>query len=168
MYHQKLTEDEIKELLLFMYEAHLNTYAADRETNQKYQLFPPKNPGHIEFLYENGIWTYHDSYYGEKNAPGKEVIYHNGEPVWTMAYRSNLYTDDFEIVSKIYDFLREALRNNPPEMPFRGPKEYEKDGFSYSFVMQEGDLKNFIGKEEIYYNGQLVYSNRTLGGVTDE
>jgi hypothetical protein len=130
-------------------------------------LVPPKNEGFIEYVYERDGWTYHDSYLGEINAPGREVIYYQNEPVWTMAYRSKILTNDFSIVNQIYDFLREALRNNTKEMPFRGPKEFEYGDFNYSFVIQEGDYKSFLGREEIYYKGQLVYVNRTMGGIIE-
>jgi hypothetical protein len=156
-------EEDIQNLLQFMYEAHINTYAAPREVNQKHQLLPPKNAGHIEFLYTKGPWSYHDSYVGEQNAPGKEIIYYNGQPVWTMSYQSKLHTDDAGIVFETYEFLKEALSNNTPEQPFRGPKEYEKGGFTYSFIIQQGDIKEFMGKEEIYYKGKLVYTNHTMG-----
>lgn len=163
MRHYRMYEEDIKNLLQFMYEAHMNTYAAPRETNQQHQLFPPLNDGHIEFLYEQGPWKYHDSYVGEQNAPGKEIIYYNGDPIWTMSYQSKLFVEDSEQVYNVYEFLKDALSHNTPEEPFRGPKEYERDGFTYSFIIQQGDINDFIGKEEIYHEGKLVYTNHTMG-----
>jgi hypothetical protein len=160
--------EDIKNLLKFMYEAHINTYAAPREINQQHQLFPPKNLGHVEFQYTQGPWVYHDSYVGEANAPGKEIIYYNDNPVWTMAYQSKLFTDDAGLVFEIYEFLKDALSHNTPERPFRGPEEYEKGSFNYSFILLNGDIEDFLGKEEIYHNGKLVYVNHTMGTLIKE
>ena len=167
MYNTKLTEETIKELLDFIYESHINTYAAGGETNQKYRLTPPRNMGHKEFLYDRGNWSYHDSYCGEVNFFGKEIIYLNQQPIWTMAYKSKLLVSDFDTITRTYDFLKEALRNNTPELPFRGPASFEKDGFIYSFVIQNGDCKDFLGMEEIYYDGKLIYTTRVMGGTLE-
>lgn len=157
--------DDIKNLLQFMHEAHLNTYAAPIEISQRHQLIPPINEGHIEHLYEQGPWRYHNSYIGEQNAPGREIIYFNGQPVWTMSYQSQLFTEDAGVIFETYNFLKQALMNAKPEEPFRGPKEYDNGEFTYSFIMINGDMHGFIGKEEIYHDGQLVYVNHTIGTV---
>ena len=163
--HFNLTKTEIHNLFEFMYEAHLNTYAASRELNLKYQLNPPKNKGHIEYLFKRGAWEYHDSYIGEINVPGKEIIYYKDMPVWAMAYQSTIITKDPEIVIDTYNFLKKALQNCSPETPFRGPSEFEDGYFLYTFIINKGDYKNFCANEKIYYKGQEIYTNNIIGGV---
>ncbi len=71
-----------KQLLSFIYKAHKNTYAASKEVKKNYKLDTPTNKNHVEYLFSEGDFEYHDSYAGLRQAPGKEIVYFNKKPIW--------------------------------------------------------------------------------------
>lgn len=68
-----------------------------------------------------------------------------------------------EEIKAIYAFLRLAMRQAPPENPYRGPREFAQGAFCYRDE-NEGDLRAFSGIETITRDDQLVYTLRYNGG----
>lgn len=144
------------ELIGFIHEAHIHTYAAKKNVSQTYRV---KNflSDHIDFEYKKGNWSYRDSYTGFYWPPGKEVIFYKGKPCWCMSYQGMLvgqYTKDRAL--KIYQFLKNCLKHTPKHHPFRGPDNYFEDDFTYRFS-KDGDAFYFTGREEIYQGNELVF-----------
>ena len=152
------------ELLGFIAEAHRNTYAAPKEIKSKHKCETPILEGHKDYHYKRGDWEYHDSYAGSSWAPGREVVFHNGEPVWCMAYQGQHngdYDDDF-FQNEAFSFLKKALRNMNDSMPFRGPTEFEDGDFKYTFQL-DGDYNYFKGREAIHHKGVEVFFQDVMG-----
>lgn len=148
-----------KELVDFIAEASLATYASSGEKLQK-----SYRPGCEEYLYERGDWKYLDSYAWVKDGGGEEIVYYKNIPVWVMNYYGFLIdTDD---TKTIYGFMREALRLEHPELPVRGaPLEDPARGLRYEIEFERKEIGNFNGKERIYLNGEKKYECYIHGGL---
>jgi hypothetical protein len=56
------------------------TYAAAAAKSLPYRL------GTSDLQFRDGPWSYHDSYVGEADFLGQEIVYRDRRPVWSMAY----------------------------------------------------------------------------------
>jgi len=154
-------------LLKFILEAHKNTYAASPEIKSKYKCKTPIMEGHRDYDFVDGEWRYHDSYAGIHWAPGREVVFFEGQPVWCMSYQGRTVdglTDEF--IEEMFGFLKEALRDIDEEMSFRGPKAFsdKAKGFEYVFIMK-GDYEYFTGRESITHDGKEMFFQDVMGGL---
>src|SRR5690554_2776045 len=50
----------------------------------------PYRLGAIDLQYQDGPFVYHDSYFGDSDFLGQEVVYHERRPVWGMSYHGYL------------------------------------------------------------------------------
>ena len=109
----------------------------------------------------------HDSYAGHFFAPGQEIVYYKGVPVWAMAYAGGMefqYHGDEDLAHETFVFLKKALLAMDPEKPYRGPEHFGEGEWKYISIL-EGDIKDFIGNEKIYYKSDLVFEQNFIGGV---
>lgn len=153
------------ELKNFLINANKNGYAGDgKEVN------PPQRPGFEELEYTEGDWLYHDSFSGHYFAPGQEVVYFKGKPVWAMAYAGGMkfkYHGDANLSKETFTFLKKALLAMDPEKPYRGPEKFNEGNWQYTSTIS-GDIKDFSGTETITRNGEVVFSQNFIGGVIIE
>lgn len=146
----------LDELLNFIKEAHLLTYAANGQQTIKTQT-QSFLPGHKDFIYEKGDWTYRDSYAGFYWPPGKEVIFYKNKPCWCMSYQGMVVDKvSKEKADGVYQFLKKALQQASDSKPFRGPDSYQEGRLEYLFEMN-GDAYYFTGREEIKENGRVIF-----------
>ena len=111
-------------------------------------------------------WLLRDSYTGYFRAPGMTTVYYKGKPAWTMQYGGHGQTEGYEDRAKqTYEFLKTALRQVTPEMPFRGPKEYIEGDKRYEFALLEGDITDCLWREKITEDGQLTFTQTGLAGI---
>jgi len=158
------TQVNKEELLQFIAKAHRNTYAAPKEVRRLHRCEQPILAGHKDYDFKEGDWEYHDSYAGQDWAPGREVVFLKGKPVWAMAYQgkhNESYPSEF-FQNQAFSFLRNALRNISDEMPFRGPESFKEGDFEYTFKMN-GDYQYFTGREAITYKGIEVFFQDIMG-----
>jgi hypothetical protein len=161
-YHIVIIMTELS-LIEFILMAHKHTYAAPKEVKKKYRCENPILPGHKDYDFVYGDWRYHDSYAGTKWAPGREVVFYKGEPVWCMSYQGQTVpglAEDF--IEETFEFLKKALRTITVDLPFRGPSRFEEGDFVYTFEIK-GDLKYFTGREAITYRGKEVFFQDVMG-----
>lgn len=153
---------DIEELNKFLYDANANGYASGEN-----EFSPPQRPGFDEIEYRKGDWLFHDSYAGHYFAPGQEVAYYKDKPVWAMAYSGGMrekYQTDELFTKNTIVFLKKALLEMDPNLPFRGPKKFQYADWKYNSKVK-GDTKDFIGNEKIYYQDQLVFEQNFIGGI---
>lgn len=157
---QEVKEAWLKDLASFIIEANGQTWAADgAEVN-------PERPGYKELEYSKGDWRLRDSYTGYFRAPGMTTIYYKGEPAWTMAYGGHGQSEGFEDRAKgTFNFLRTALKQVSPKLPFRGPELYEEGNRKYTFELLHGDITDALWREEIREDGQLTFTQTGLAGI---
>ena len=110
-------------------------------------------------------WLFRDIFYGGHPYAGQEVIYSHQKPVWAMQYRGWL-TQGGVLTSDVYNFLKDALLQPPPEYPWRGPQRLKQDDWLYLNNWQ-GELSQFSGQETISYQQNEVYCGLYFGGLVD-
>ena len=145
--------DEQDALVSFLLRASVQTYAAYGAESA------PSRPGSHDYHYEEAPYLYIDSYIGGECFGGEEAVFREGKAIWVMNYCGRTLSERFS-----GDFLKEALRARPREMPFRGPLCYRRGDFTYHNRVT-GDLAWFGGEEEIFVEGERVYECRYHGGI---
>jgi hypothetical protein len=152
-------------LLEFIAKAHKHTYAAPGHIRRQYKRKIPLLPGHEDYDFEEGNWRYHDSYSGHFWAPGREVVFFQGTPVWSMAYQGMVRLNlTGKFIEQVYDFLKKALMKCDAKHPFRGPYLFEEGDFEYSFRIK-GDYRNFTGREAIKHKDEEAFFQNVIGGL---
>jgi len=150
----------LKELADFIVEANSKTWAAEGAE------VTPERKGYKELEYQRGEWRLRDSYTGYFRAPGMTTIYFKDKPSWTMAYGGTGQLEGHEgIVKPTFTFLKKALMQVSTQMPFRGPQEYNEDGWRYAFRLLRGDITDFLGEENIHKGDDRVFTQTVIGGI---
>ena len=138
---------------LFLCTAKQNTYAAHgAETNSS------RLDSH-DLFYEDGNFSYLDSYFGGEKFVGEEVLYVDKKPFWCMNYSGRVLNSNFS-----GDFLKECLLAVSTDKPFRGPEIYQNGIFTYRCNVK-GSFDWFTGEEEIYFQKKKVYECVFHGGT---
>lgn len=145
--------DDLSSLIAFRLKASQNTYAA--QTNHA----PSTRLDSHDFRYEEGNFTYHDSYVGTEQFAGEEAIWQNGRAVYAMNYMGRVLGERFSSV-----FLKEALRLADERMPCRGPEYHQAGEYLYKCKVS-GDFTWFQGYEEMYCLHEKVYECYFHGGL---
>ncbi len=145
--------DDIDKIIQFRLKANVNTYAAfmNETDSTRYDSH--------DYKYEEGEFTYHDTYLGGEQFAGEEGIWKNGTAVYAMNYSGRVMGDNFS-----GDFLKEALRLATMEYPYRGPEFYKSGEYIYKSKVS-GDFTWFQGYEEIYCQDVKVYECYFHGGL---
>lgn len=89
--------------------------------------------------------------------------------VWSISYAGGVVRatpGGSEDVSRVYSFLRKALREIREDRPFRGPSQFVEDEFEYR-NQAVGSIETFWGSERITQNRAMVYRLRYAGGSID-
>jgi len=145
---------DLDQLITFRLEANVNTYAAFMNEAPSTRL-----DSH-DFRYENGDYTYHDTYVGGEQFVGQEAIWKKGKALYAMNYMGRVLEKEFS-----GNFLKAALRAANHKMPYRGPEYFEDGEYIYKCSVN-GDFTWFQGYEEIYWKDKKVYECYFHGGLT--
>ena len=146
------------ELPQFLVAAKTGTYASNGEANE--QKLPD---GSLELTYNAGEFSYRDRYFGFDPFVGQEIVFQNGQPIWSMNYYGRIVDQKFP-GAQVYPFLLKALQQVTPERPFRGPSTFAEGRFMYNDE-STGTLENFSGVERILFNRHKVYILKYHGGM---
>ncbi|MGA9348153.1 MAG: DUF5680 domain-containing protein, partial [Anaerolineae bacterium] len=94
------------------------------------------------------------------------TVYAGLSPIWAMCYAGGFTTSvsDQTEANEIGGVLQAALREVPPERPYRGPSTFRRGIYSYVNEV-EGDVYRFSGIETIARGDEVVYQLRYNGGV---
>lgn len=137
----------------------------------KFEADPnPERKGFFEMTYEEGDWSYRDSFVGFYVSTGQEIVRYKGQPVWHCSYgggvllEDKIGDEDF-FLKELEPFLRESLSQKDPHGPYthRGPKSYARGDWRYE-NNPEGDINQFSGMEYIHYKGLQVFYHKYFGG----
>lgn len=121
--------------------------------------------GSKQFVISIGEHRYRDRYFGTDPFVGEEIVFQNSSAVWSMNYYGKTLVENPDS-DVIYGFLVKALSEVTAEKPFRGPVKFVLDDWVYLMTVK-GVLEEFSGKEEIYFQGELVYRLLFHGGLID-
>lgn len=149
----KCEPEDIDEIIYFRLKANRNTYAAFMN-----EVDSTRFDSH-DFRYEEGQYSYHDTYIGGERFAGEEAVWKNGHAVYAMNYMGRVLKDTFS-----GNFLKEALRAATADMPYRGPEYHQSGEYVYKCKVS-GDFTWYQGYEEIYCNNDKVYECYFHGGM---
>jgi hypothetical protein len=147
------------DLLEFLVEAKKATYAAHGDG----AYIPPLLAGSKQLEYFRGDFGYRDIYFGSRFFVGQETVYRHHEPLWSMVYSGGIRHPVGVDVSRIYSFLRQAMRLVSPDNPYRGPAILVDGDFVYT-ESHNGDTGRFDGRERIFCCEREVYALVYTGG----
>jgi hypothetical protein len=140
---------------LFLVEAKRNTYASEKGS------VAPSRKGAKDLAYQKNGFSYVDSYFGEKDFAGEEVVYSMDIPIWSMNYYGRMLQDDVPV--GFIETLREALLKVEVRAPYRGCGHLRRGDYDY-YCHSEGNLRAFSGHEYIEYRQKEVYRLSFHGG----
>lgn len=147
------------ELFTFIKLAQRSTYAAHAPFAKS------ERKDFLEYTFEQGKWSYRDSFYGYYRSWGNEVVRYNGEIVWMHNYGGGMQPGKYELTSETFTFLQSCLAlPEPTKRSLRGPKLHIQGDWKYTFS-QEGDVSLFFGLEEIHYKKELIFFHQMMGGI---
>ncbi len=141
------------ELIQFRLKASRNTYAGFMNETASSRF-----DSH-DYKFEEGAFTYYDTYLGGEQFAGQEALWRNGTAVYAMNYCGRVLGDNFS-----GNFLKEALRAATPDCPYRGPAFYQSGDYIYKSNVI-GNFDWFQGHEEIYCCNDKVYECYFHGGL---
>ena len=153
---------DVATLEYFIIRAKQNTYAGGGKKLLPYRL------GSKDLQFAEGDWAYHDSYLGEKDFIGQEIVYYQRKPVWGMNYFGVILKSDKITASQAGEMVKQSLSRLYAEGRFLGRFEHRAGALTY-IDANEGDVTSFRGKEQIYRDGEVVYELVYHGGfIRDE
>lgn len=147
----------------FIQRAGTATYAG----GGKYEKNPERS-GFSELVYTEGDWNYRDSYVGFYRSRGMEVVRYQGMPVWSTSYGGGMLKGKEGLAEVTFAFLKKAmLAKTQMFFSARGPQNLKDGDWEYKYI-QEGNLEEFNGYEEIYFKNELVFFHRIIGGIINK
>ena len=151
-----------EELRKFILKAGDNTYAGGGKPVDN-----PQRPGFIELVYEEGNFSYRDSYTGHFRSRGMEVVRYKDQPVWASMYGGGMTEGNDKMAEQTFEFLKKAMSCDDERFDsFRGPHHFKEGEWEYSY-QQDGGVLEFSGYEEIHYKNQPIFFHRIIGGIID-
>jgi len=121
--------------------------------------------GSTTIPFEKSEWRSHDNFFGGEPYGSRTVVSYEGQPVWMMVYYG--WVEEGIETDPIYAILRNALQQMPEDYPYRGPKEYKEEEYTYTNTW-DGEVDRYSGSEQIHHGDKLVYKADYLGGLVDQ
>jgi hypothetical protein len=146
------------ELASFIVRAKAATYIGNGNKLLPYRL------GSHDLQFADGDWAYHDSYLGESDFIGQEVVYFRQKPVWAMNYFGRLLQPDQITSATIGQMLKTSLSKMYAEGRFLGAFEHVEEPLRYVDT-NNGDITYFEGIETVYQRDMPVYRLVYHGGL---
>ncbi len=148
----------LKNLEQFIVRAKSRTYVGGAQKLLPYRL------GSKDIQYRENEWAYHDSYFGESDFIGQEVVYFHSEPVWAMNYYGYILDTNLITSPEAGKMIMSSLTKMYAEGRFLGAFANEEFGLRYE-DSNDGDVKHFHGKERILKDNVTVYELIYHGGL---
>lgn len=142
----------------FIVQAKAATYVGDGQKTKS------SRTGSHDLAFQNGDFSYLDSYFGGTDFIGQEVVYENDEPVWAMNYYGRILKPEKIAAAQAGQIIKESLSKLYEDGRFLGGFTYAVGAFHYTDTSQ-GDFQSFIGQEWITRGDVRVYELVYHGGV---
>ena len=142
----------------FIVRAKQHTYIGNGPKLLPYRL------GSSDLQFGEGDWTYHDSYFGESDFIGQEIVYWRKNPVWGMNYFGVILQYEKITAVAVGRMLRESLSLMYGEGRFLGGFEHLSGALTY-MDHNEGNVQRLRGREQILLAGEVVYELVYHGGL---
>ncbi len=151
---------DLSELKKFLIASNAAGYAGDKVPAKS------EEDKSTTITFAQGDWMSHDNFFGGEPYAGRVVVFYKNQPVWIMIYYGWV-EESISDFGEVYNFLKKALLNMPPDHPFRGPKEFSNGNYRYSNSWT-GEVDRYSGEEIIYKSGVEVFRTKYLGGLIDQ
>ena len=142
----------------FIVEAKRHTYVGNGKRLLPYRL------GTKDLQYSAQDWTYHDSYAGESNFIGQELVYLGQQPVWGMNYFGVILRPELLTSAQAGQMIKKSLSKLYEEGRFLGGFTFQDGSLTY-IDTNEGDVSYFRGLEYINVNEVRAYELHYHGGL---
>lgn len=142
----------------FIVLAKTETYVGDGQTTGS------SRTGSHDLIFEDGAWSYRDSYFGGTDFLGQETVWKDSAPVWAMNYYGYILRPDLIDAQKAGAVIKSALSALYSEGRFLGKFDYRMGEFLYRDA-STGDYQHFHGIETISVEQTTVYELRYHGGL---
>jgi hypothetical protein len=150
-----------QELINFILLAKQATYVGGGNKLLPYRL------GSHDLQFFKDDWAYHDSYLGESDFIGEEIVYHFGKVVWGMNYFGRILRPDKITSAQAGAIIQQSLTKMYQSGRFLGGYQHTIGEFTYRDT-NDGDPLYFTGREWIEFNGGMVYQLVYHGGLINE
>jgi hypothetical protein len=120
--------------------------------------------GSKDLQFNDGDWIYHDSYLGESDFIGQEIVYYQHKPIWGLNYFGVIFKPDLITSSQAGQMIMKSLTHMYSEGRFLGGFTYSDGPLTY-VDSSEGNVGSFRGKEHITLPDKVVYELFYHGGV---
>ena len=149
------------ELVAFILQAKQATYVGGGNKLLPYRL------GSHDLQLQKGDWAYHDSYFGESDFMGEEIVYYRSRVAWGMNYFGRIIIPE-KITSPVAgSIIQQSLSTLYQSGRFLGGFTHSVGEYSYTDT-NTGDPRYFTGQEWIERNGEIVYRLDYHGGLINE
>jgi hypothetical protein len=150
----------IRDLLNFILRAKQATYVGGGR-----KLLPYRLGSHdLQFFEDN--WAYHDSYFGESDFIGEELVYYQGKVVWGMNYFGRIIRPERITSAEAGVIIQQSLSIMYQSGRFLGGFKHSIGDFNYTDT-NKGDPLYFTGEEWIEHHGEIVYALVYHGGLIE-
>ena len=152
-------EFSLEDLNTFIVKAKAATYVGDGQQTQSCRL------GSHDLKFEDGPFSYLDSYFGGSDFIGQEVAYYKDRPVWAMNYYGRILQPDLITAAEAGKMIKDSLsKMYADESRFLGGFEHTTGNLRYTDTSQ-GEVASFMGKEWIARDNVKVYELDYHGGL---
>ncbi len=148
----------IPQMLDFILRAKQASYVGSGSKLLPYRL------GSHDLQFFDGDWAYHDSYVGENDFMGEEIVYHRGQAVWGMNYFGRIIRPEKITSAEAGSMIKESLTKMYQSGQFLGGFQHIRGNLQYTDT-NEGDPLYFKGREWIEIAGETVYALDYHGGL---
>ncbi|MBN1450206.1 MAG: hypothetical protein JW963_04250 [Anaerolineales bacterium] len=148
----------LQQLEQFIVQAKAATYVGDGEKTASCR------PGSHDLKFQEGPFSYLDSYFGGTDFIGQEVVYYENEPVWAMNYYGRIIEPEKISAAEAGQIIKESLSLMYQNGRFLGGFEHETGNGTYTDTSQ-GNLESFTGLEWITQDHVRVYELLYHGGL---
>jgi hypothetical protein len=148
-------------LELFIVQAKQSTYLGGSSKLLPYRL------GSQDLQFREGDWAYHDSYLGESDFIGQEIVYYQMKPVWGMNYFGVIKRPDKITSSQAGQMIMNSLSRMYAEGRFLGGFEHQEGSLVY-IDQNTGDVRLFQGREYIALGDEVIYELLYHGGLLQD
>lgn len=145
----------------FIVRAKQSTYVGGSSKLLPYRL------GSKDLQFREGDWAYHDSYLGESDFIGQEIVYWQMKPVWGMNYLGVIIKADKITSSQAGQMIMKSLSRLYTEGRFLGGFEHQEGSLRY-IDQNTGDVRSFQGREYIALADEVVYELLYHGGLLQD
>lgn len=149
---------DLQELEQFIVHAKATTYVGGGQKLLPYRL------GSTDLQFYQGPNAYHDSYFGNSDFIGQEVVYRDHTPVWAMNYMGRILRDELITAAEAGGMIKRSLTRMYREGRFLGGFTHLDGELTYNDT-SVGDVAFFTGREWIERDGTLVYELHYHGGL---